>query len=671
MRFRSLVVAALASACLALPLYAQEATAGVDPAARVAKAIEDYAALKGDAQKAVQRRRAIVWLGEIDHPDAVAFLLKELAAAGDSAFAAVVLEALGKVARPQLQAELTKVLARASAPVAVRLAAATVIVRSGERALDAMLAMATAPDAEVPVAQRDAVIAALIDSGIDRALRGLVPMLVTDGPVPPRLKLLRRMDAVHGLPPLSVARIRLVQEGDLELAAVAWRQLTIEKHERARSLTLDVLERVVGEPRATIAAELIGGLVRVRDVDYYPVLLRFGSVAGEIVRKALRSAAAAAAEDPALVKWLMQHGLDEAQPAAREAAKLLLTEAPSEAVRPLVERIRADLRAGKKKALDLAVGLHDLLAKDPSWRQDLALMAASTDFESRMLGLSMLLELGSDAGVATAQQSVAHKQWEMRSLCYRYLTRCRDVGSIPLLIARFGKEDGRLGSELNSALFAHTGTRCLSRKEWDAWWQKNQVGFVLPHAETVRIGSSGTVGNTMAYHDIPIVSSHLSFLIDHSGSMIEKIGTDRRQTRLEAAKDQLARVVQQLPDTTFVNLIPYETAVTTLWDQLRKLTNENRDDLLDRVRRLPLAQGTNIFDALEKAFEDPKVDTIYLLTDGQPSAGRVRTTDAILEEVRRWNRTRQIVIHCIGFGLDSDLLKRLAAENGGTYKYVH
>jgi hypothetical protein len=38
--------------------------------------------------------------------------------------------------------------------------------------------------------------------------------------------------------------------------------------------------------------------------------------------------------------------------------------------------------------------------------------------------------------------------------------------------------------------------------------------------------------------------------------------------------------------------------------------------------------------------------------------------------VRRWNRTRQIVIHCISIGLDSDLLKRLAAMSGGEYRYV-
>jgi predicted protein tyrosine phosphatase len=88
------------------------------------------------------------------------------------------------------------------------------------------------------------------------------------------------------------------------------------------------------------------------------------------------------------------------------------------------------------------------------------------------------------------------------------------------------------------------------------------------------------------------------------------------------------------------------------------------------VRRFDMVGSTNIFDALEKAFTDQDVDTIYLLTDGEPSAGRIKDVESILDEIRRWNRTRQIVIHCIAIGIDSNLCKRLAAENGGSYRYV-
>ena len=372
----------------------------------------------------------------------------------------------------------------------------------------------------------------------------------------------------------------------------------------------------------------------------------------------------------ALVQFLVQKGLDDARPGAREAAKLLLLAAPAEAVRPLVERLRADLRAGRKKAMEQAAGLHELLIKDPTWRADLAALAQATDLESRLLGLSMLLELGADAGMQTAQQSLGHKSWELRSLAYRYLTRCRDATSIPLLIARYEREDGRLAAELDQALFVHTGTRCWKRVEWERWWSKHKTGFVLPHPDSVKGGGSSSGGKTISYHDIPVVSSRMCFLVDRSGSMSAPIGTDKKFNRLAAAKEQLTRVVAALPATTWVNLIDYETGVHPIWDEVRKLDDEARKDLLDRVSKLQLAGGTNIFEALEAAFKDPKVDTIYLLTDGQPSSGRLTNPEDIIDEVRRWNRTKQVVIHCIGLGIDSDLLKRLAAMTGGSYKFV-
>jgi hypothetical protein len=645
-----------------------EAAVPADSAARAARAIADYEALPADA-KPVQRRKALLWLGEIDDPATTAFLQRQLAAAGDTAFAATVLDAIAVVPRASLQADATQVLARTSAPLGARVAAAAAILRMGDRPLDALLAMLSADDTAVPVAQKDAVLTAIAASRNDRALRGAVPLLL-DGPMPARLRVLRRLDAVHDLPPLSAARVKLVRDGDLETAAVAWRQLLDEGHERGRALTVDVLERVVGEPRPAVAAELVRGLVRVQDPDFHPALLRFGSVANDTVRRALRAAAPAAAADPALLRFLLTKGLDDPQPAVRDAAKLLLAEAPAEAVRPLVERVRADLRAGRKKALDLASGLHELLAKDPSWREELAVLAGSNELEHRLLGLSLLREIGAPDGVPAAQRGLTHKAWELRSLCYRYLARCRDVSSIPLLIARVGKEEGRLEAELQQALFVHTATRCFSRREWDAWWQRSQAGFALPHEQTVRAGGTSSGGATIAYHDIPVVSARIAFVVDRSGSMHEPIGTDRKTSRLDAAKQQLVRVVEALPATHHVNLIAYESEVQPLWNELRRLDQDNRDKLLDAARIMPLGGGTNIFDALEKAFADPEVDTIYLLTDGQPSAGRVKNVDGIVEEVRRWNRTRQIVIHCIGFGIDSALLKRLAADSGGTYKHV-
>ncbi|MFO0277190.1 MAG: hypothetical protein ACK533_07905 [Planctomycetota bacterium] len=104
-------------ACLVIAVAAAFAPAQVldlvqDPAEKVRSAIAAYEALKGDPKKLAQRQKAIVWLGEIDHPEATAFLRAELAVVGDTPFATSVVEGIGKVARPELKPDLMALMAR-------------------------------------------------------------------------------------------------------------------------------------------------------------------------------------------------------------------------------------------------------------------------------------------------------------------------------------------------------------------------------------------------------------------------------------------------------------------------------------------------------------------------------------------------------------------------------
>lgn len=77
--------------------------------------------------------------------------------------------------------------------------------------------------------------------------------------------------------------------------------------------------------------------------------------------------------------------------------------------------------------------------------------------------------------------------------------------------------------------------------------------------------------------------------------------------------------------------------------------------------------ATNIYDALELAFQDPDVDTIVFLSDGEPTAGQVTDVGLIREAVREWNDTRGIKIDTVAVGGSLQLLQWLAEDNGGRY----
>ena len=58
---------------------------------------------------------------------------------------------------------------------------------------------------------------------------------------------------------------------------------------------------------------------------------------------------------------------------------------------------------------------------------------------------------------------------------------------------------------------------------------------------------------------------------------------------------------------------------------------------------------------------------MFLLSDGAPGAGKYTAPADITRAVRRVNQVRRVAIHCVSVGTDSQLLKDLAAENGGRY----
>jgi uncharacterized protein YegL len=87
--------------------------------------------------------------------------------------------------------------------------------------------------------------------------------------------------------------------------------------------------------------------------------------------------------------------------------------------------------------------------------------------------------------------------------------------------------------------------------------------------------------------------------------------------------------------------------------------------------------GTNISDALEAAFNiigtgtnsSSQVETIFLLTDGAPTRGKITKRDSIIAKTAEWNSLRQVRINAIGLGDDCNVkfLKELANENNGIF----
>jgi Mg-chelatase subunit ChlD len=166
---------------------------------------------------------------------------------------------------------------------------------------------------------------------------------------------------------------------------------------------------------------------------------------------------------------------------------------------------------------------------------------------------------------------------------------------------------------------------------------------------------------------LPIRARRLVFIIDSSGSMAGP--------RMVNAHKELIQAVQKLPGSTEFNIVWFNNRVGAWSPRLVSATDDAKRKAAAFVGSLVPAGSTWTYDALQAAL-NLKEESIYLLTDGQPTGGQLVAPDAIVAAVRRQNLLQGTSIHTIGIDTGSDespfsrFLKSLAEQNHGQFRKV-
>ena len=137
--------------------------------------------------------------------------------------------------------------------------------------------------------------------------------------------------------------------------------------------------------------------------------------------------------------------------------------------------------------------------------------------------------------------------------------------------------------------------------------------------------------------------------------------------RIDLARSELKRAVRALQPGTFFNIVKFNGTPASWNKKPVKLSKKSVKNALRFADGLGPSGGTNIFDSLEMVLKAGNVDTIYLLSDGAPTAGRVIEPQRILEEIKRLNEESQVTIHTIALGFSSSFMAELAAQNKGKH----
>jgi len=318
------------------------------------------------------------------------------------------------------------------------------------------------------------------------------------------------------------------------------------------------------------------------------------------------------------------------------------------------------------------ISLGRLRGGDERWERQLGRLAKDKDPATRMGAAAALADLRTAGALEGLHRLVTDRDHLVQREALQQLASLRRAESLPLLIARIEEVRGLTLRQLLWTLRMITGLdHGTSHTRWDRWWQAEGARFELPtteeaqRAEDARVERRAGSETVSTFYGLRVVSDRVCFILDVSRSMLQE---SSEGNRLDVAKAQLEGVLKSFPAGDLFNVIFFSSQIAPWSDALVEMSARRRAEALAFVAEQKPTGVTAIYDALAVAFEDRRIDTIYLLTDGDPKGGSVDDVEEIRAEVARWNRLRRIQIHSVAIGQSSVLLEQLAADSGGEYR---
>ena len=318
------------------------------------------------------------------------------------------------------------------------------------------------------------------------------------------------------------------------------------------------------------------------------------------------------------------------------------------------------------------------------WLDELVELCKRPDRDARNAALEQLAARKDAKFLPVLCNALAHDDWTTRLCAIDGLVALRHKDAVPRLIDRLEHEQGRIGRAVGDALWQLTGQPFdEDLAKWRAWWPTVSAAFeVISPADLEKAAKERELRRLQQrtragakFFGIRIESHRVIFIIDISGSMLESVygrGLGKWGTsRIDVAKQELTQAIKNLDEGALFNVFAFSSGVAR-WqkDNIGENNTQSRQAALTWVERLGAAGGTNLYDSVKMAFADKDVDTIFIMSDGEPTVGEVIDPWRIREDVAFWNQHRKVKINTIMVGGNFEVLEWLATDSGGTYVQI-
>ncbi|MBN2582596.1 MAG: VWA domain-containing protein, partial [Planctomycetes bacterium] len=238
-----------------------------------------------------------------------------------------------------------------------------------------------------------------------------------------------------------------------------------------------------------------------------------------------------------------------------------------------------------------------------------------------------------------------------------------DLEAAYLKLLLYKEAEGKLAACLAEPSFANRNARQIAALQQRTSEKSQQAMNQLPplvrdRLKTVRQEASTDSEYVQTFFGVPLKNANsVVYVVDKSGSMTDSI---------MYCKEELLRAVYSLKDKQQFQILFYSTgpALAMGNGELTAATEENKKTARKFVGSVMPVGQTDPSDALRRAFR-LRPDTIYLLTDGE-------FDKSIPKLIRGMNSAGKVTVNtvCFLYSNGEPMLKEIAQDNNGTYRYV-
>ncbi len=253
----------------------------------------------------------------------------------------------------------------------------------------------------------------------------------------------------------------------------------------------------------------------------------------------------------------------------------------------------------------------------------------------------------------------------------RALAQLRHPDAIEFLDSMRDQLDGQLRVELDKLLSGVQQADFQGDDERFATWQASHQPKIELKAADFESESRQRLNlvPTRQYYGIDIHAKRMMFIIDHSGSMNERVGG---YSRLDRAKIELISTINSLPSDSEFAISFYSDDVRQWRRELVEATEDNKRQAAIFIEQLEPRGMTNTYGALRQSLEyDEQLEAVFLLTDGRPTMGSIVVPEAIIADIVHRNRFRHLKFNTIGIKVDGPterFLRNLAEHAAGEFR---